>query len=40
VQWFDTLPPEMKKAIQERQARLGMDREELSQPSASPTKSA
>jgi len=29
VQWFDTLPPEMKKAIQERKPVLGMDREEL-----------
>ncbi len=29
VQWIDTLPPEMKKAIQERKPMLGMDREEL-----------
>ena len=29
VQWFDTLPPEMKKAIQERRASVGMDREEV-----------
>jgi len=29
VQWFDTLPPEMKKAIQERKPMVGMDREEL-----------
>jgi len=29
VQWFDTLPPEMKKAIQERKPVVGMDREEL-----------
>jgi len=29
VQWIDTLPPEMKKAIQERKPLLGMDREEL-----------
>lgn len=29
VQWVDTLPPEMKKAIQERRAILGMDREEV-----------
>jgi hypothetical protein len=29
VQWFDTLPPEMKKAIQDRRPALGMDREEL-----------
>jgi hypothetical protein len=29
VQWFDTLPPEMKKAIQDRQPVVGMDREEL-----------
>jgi len=27
VQWFDTLPPEMKKAITDRHATLGMDRE-------------
>lgn len=27
VQWFDTLPTEMKKAIQDRTAKLGMDRE-------------
>jgi hypothetical protein len=29
VQWIDTLPPEMKKAITERRAVLGMDREEV-----------
>jgi hypothetical protein len=29
VQWIDTLPPETKKAIQERKPLLGMDREEL-----------
>src|SRR5258707_3158705 len=29
VQWIDTLPPEMKKAIQERKPVVGMDREEL-----------
>ena len=29
VQWFDTLPPEMKKAITERQAMVGMDRDEV-----------
>ena len=29
VQWADTLPPEMKKAIQERRPAIGMDREEL-----------
>jgi hypothetical protein len=29
LQWFDTLPPEMKKAIQERKPVLGMDREEV-----------
>jgi hypothetical protein len=29
VQWFDTLPPEMKKAIQERKPVVGMDREEV-----------
>jgi hypothetical protein len=29
VQWFDTLPVEMKKAIQERIAVVGMDREEV-----------
>ncbi|HYL86751.1 MAG TPA: hypothetical protein VE263_21170 [Candidatus Angelobacter sp.] len=29
VHWIDTLPPEMKKAIQERKPLLGMDREEL-----------
>jgi len=29
VQWFDTLPPEMKKAITERKAVVGMDREEV-----------
>lgn len=27
VQWFDTLPPEMKKAIQDRRPEVGMDRE-------------
>ena len=27
VQWFDTLPPDIKKAIQERTAKIGMDRE-------------
>jgi hypothetical protein len=27
--WIDTLPPEMKKAIQERRALVGMDREEV-----------
>ncbi len=27
--WFDTLPPEMKKAIQDRRPVVGMDREEL-----------
>jgi len=29
VQWFDTLPLEMKKAIQERKPVVGMDREEV-----------
>ena len=29
VQWFDTLPVEMKKAIQERRPAVGMDREEV-----------
>ena len=29
VQWIDTLPPETKKAIQERRALVGMDREEV-----------
>jgi hypothetical protein len=29
VQWVDTLPPEMKKAIQERRPVVGMDREEI-----------
>jgi hypothetical protein len=29
VQWFDTLPIEMKKAIQDRQPVVGMDREEV-----------
>ena len=29
VQWFDTLPPDMKKAIQERKPVVGMDREEV-----------
>jgi hypothetical protein len=27
VQWFDTLPPDIKKAIQDRTAKVGMDRE-------------
>ena len=27
VQWFDTLPPDIKKAIQDRTPRVGMDRE-------------
>lgn len=27
VQWFDTLPPDIKKAITDRRAALGMDRE-------------
>jgi hypothetical protein len=27
VQWFDTLPPDLKKAIQDRRPVLGMDRE-------------
>jgi hypothetical protein len=27
VQWFDTLPPDIKKAIQDRKPRVGMDRE-------------
>jgi hypothetical protein len=27
VQWFDTLPPDIKKAIQERAPKVGMDRE-------------
>jgi hypothetical protein len=27
VQWIDTLPPDVKKAIQERTAKVGMDRE-------------
>lgn len=27
VQWYDTLPPEMKKAIQDRKPVIGMDRE-------------
>jgi len=27
VQWFDTLPPDIKKAIQDRTPRIGMDRE-------------
>jgi hypothetical protein len=27
VQWFDTLPPDIRKAIQDRKATLGMDRE-------------
>ncbi len=29
VYWVDTLPPEMKKAIQERRPTVGMDREEV-----------
>jgi len=29
VNWVDTLPPEMKKAIQERRPSVGMDREEV-----------
>ena len=29
VQWFDTLPPEMKKAIQDRRPAVGMDREQV-----------
>jgi hypothetical protein len=29
LQWADTLPPEMKKAIQERRPVVGMDREEV-----------
>jgi hypothetical protein len=29
VQWVDTLPPETKKAIQERRPTVGMDREEV-----------
>ncbi|HYL65012.1 MAG TPA: hypothetical protein VE077_20545 [Candidatus Methylomirabilis sp.] len=29
VQWIDTLPPETKKAIQERRPLVGMDREEV-----------
>lgn len=29
TQWIDTLPPEMKKAIQERRPLVGMDREEV-----------
>ncbi len=29
VQWFDTLPTEMKKAIQDRKPVVGMDREEV-----------
>jgi hypothetical protein len=29
VQWIDTLPPEMKKAIQDRRPLVGMDREEV-----------
>lgn len=29
VHWIDTLPPEMKKAITERRAVIGMDREEV-----------
>jgi hypothetical protein len=27
VQWFDTLPPDIRKAIQDRKATVGMDRE-------------
>jgi hypothetical protein len=27
VQWFDTLPPDVKKAIQDRKPKVGMDRE-------------
>jgi len=29
VHWFETLPPEMRKAIQERKPVVGMDREEV-----------
>jgi len=29
VQWFDTLPPEMKNATQQRRPTLGMDREQV-----------
>jgi len=29
VHWTDTLPPEMKKAIQDRRPAVGMDREEV-----------
>src|SRR5713101_9028642 len=29
VQWVDTLPPEMKKAIQDRRPTVGVDREEV-----------
>jgi hypothetical protein len=29
LQWIDTLPPEMKKAIQDRRPLVGMDREEI-----------
>ena len=29
VQWIDTLPPEMKKAIEQRKPVVGMDREEI-----------
>lgn len=29
VQWIDTLPPEMKKAITERHPLVGMDRDEV-----------
>jgi hypothetical protein len=29
VQWVDTLPPEMRKAIQERRPIIGMDREQV-----------
>jgi hypothetical protein len=29
VQWIDTLPPEMKKAITDRRPALGMDRDEV-----------
>jgi hypothetical protein len=29
VQWYDTLPPEMKRAIEDRRPVVGMDREEV-----------
>jgi hypothetical protein len=29
VHWADSLPPEMKKAIQDRRATVGMDRDEV-----------